>query len=196
MGRGERYEGGAGAPCDKMEHKTSGTFPRSKQPKALLSVRFSLPECQSPLPATLLALRGLTTFWGPTHHTALSQFLSRQPSHRPASGSSAFTTSLFCRLSSSVRSEVKQPETYQVSGWERHLAVYEKYSIKSDAERQDASASAQVPLLRGQADQSVAPNDVYPLWLRGERLWEILVHLMPARLVHSDSSNQGTQFKT
>lgn len=54
------------SPRHKMECKTSGTFPRSKQPKALLSVRFSLPECSSPLPAALLAL---TTFWGPTNHS-------------------------------------------------------------------------------------------------------------------------------
>lgn len=61
--------------------------------------------------------------------TALSQFSNRHPLHCPASQPSAFVTSLFSRLSSSVRSEVKQQETCQVSGWERHLAVYEKYSI-------------------------------------------------------------------
>lgn len=61
--------------------------------------------------------------------TALSQIWSRRPLHCPAPQPSAFVTSLFSRLSSSVRSEVKQQETCQVSGWERHLAVYEKYSI-------------------------------------------------------------------
>lgn len=88
----------------------------------------SLAGCFQPAPAPCLPLLHNSLFVA-LQITALSQFWSRSPLHCPAPQPSAFVTSLFSRLSSSVRSEVKQQETCQVSGWERHLAVYEKYSI-------------------------------------------------------------------
>lgn len=101
-------------------------LPSSKQPKALHSKGFSLPTSWSPFPASPLAGGLRHSLFRALQITALSQFLITHPLHCPAS---AFVTSLFPRLSSSVRSEVKQQEPCQVSGWERHLAVSEKYSI-------------------------------------------------------------------
>lgn len=88
----------------------------------------SLTACFRPAPAPACLWLHNSLFLA-LQITALSQFWSGRPLHCPAPQPSAFVTSLFSRLSSSVRSEVKQQETCQVSGWERHLAVYEKYSI-------------------------------------------------------------------
>lgn len=131
-GSGGDLEGGSILHLTKWNTKPAAHFLRASSPER--SSPFSPPECQSPLPAALLAClpacRGLhNNLFRALQITALSPFSSRRPLHCPASQPSAFVTSLFPRLSSSVRSEVKQQETCQVSGWERHLAVYEKYSI-------------------------------------------------------------------
>lgn len=153
---------------------------------------------QAPLPAVLLAVRCITVFSGPYKsqpcpNSWAGALYTAQP-HSPQH----FVTSLFSRLSSSVRSEVKQQKTCQLNGWERHLAVYEKYSIT--IWRKMLGCICQHPgsidLLqpqRGSLRQAswlvCGSNNVYPLWLCGKRLWKNLDPLMPGRLAHSDSFN-------
>lgn len=116
------------SPSHKREHKTSGVCPRRSSPQ--LSCLCVSPLCNAiPLPRLTCLPPAAWQVLGVLQITALSQLLSRRPLHCPALQSSAFTTSLFSRLSSSVRSELKQQETCQVSAWERHSAVYKKYSI-------------------------------------------------------------------
>lgn len=125
---GERCEGGGILQLTKCNANQVAHFLRASSPElSVLNARFSRPQAS---PLSQPACRGLhNSLFRALQITALSQFFNRHPLHCPASQPSAFVTSLFSRLSSSVRSEVKQQETCQVSGWERHLAVYEKYSI-------------------------------------------------------------------
>lgn len=105
-------------------------FREASSPELLWLSTSPLPLAfQAPLPAAPLAVGCITVFSGPYKsqpcpNSWAGALYTAQP-HSPQH----FVTSLFSRLSSSVRSEVKQQKTCQLNGWERHLAVYEKYSI-------------------------------------------------------------------
>lgn len=146
--RGEGMREGAACISQKGT-QNKWVLPRASS-AALLSVCFSPLERYSPLPLPCLP-RAAWQVFRVLQIIALSQLLSRRPLHYPALQSSAFTTSLFSRLSSSVRSELKQQETCQVSAWERHLAVYKKYSI-TIWRKMLGCLCAQVPLLWGKTD--------------------------------------------
>lgn len=127
---GEWWGGGRILHLTKWNAIQVAYFREASSPELLWLSTSPLPLAfQAPLPAILLAVRCITVFSGPYKsqpcpNSWAGALYTAQP-HSPQH----FVTSLFSRLSSSVRSEVKQQKTCQLNGWERHLAVYEKYSI-------------------------------------------------------------------